>query len=126
MPDTPKKLGIYAVRIGEAWVEGRWDGDFMHTPKGRMESTDVDEIGDCILPMEGGAKKLAPMKFHTLADQGECEISVDLHDRADFICLGMQWRKKVEAWLSPEEAREVARSLHRHADALEKRVEDQR
>jgi len=61
------------------------------------------------------------MKFYPLSDQGECEVSVEIHERAPFVALGLKWQNRVEAWLSPDEAREIAQVLLQHSDELERK-----
>jgi hypothetical protein len=59
------------------------------------------------------------MKLYPLSEQGECEVSVDIHDRAPFVALGLRWRFGASTWLSPDEARAVAKALNEKADELE-------
>ena len=48
----PSRDGAYEVRLGRAWIEAEWDGDYLHV-RGNdpMECTVVDEWGSWLRPL---------------------------------------------------------------------------
>lgn len=48
----PSRDGAYSVRLGRAWVEAEWDGDYLHVPGSEPQECDVvDEWGPWLRPL---------------------------------------------------------------------------